>query len=141
MLRSEALFHLDRAEEAQEVLQEAAREGRTLVDSGSISAGIFLPGFYARLERKEDAIRAAQRQIELVADDLYEGPKAEEFLAYAYTNLGDPEAAIEIYDRLLATSYYDAVTIEELRFHPLLDPIRDDPRFQTMLEKHEKKTD
>jgi len=96
--------------------------------------------FYARLDRKEDAIRAAQRQTELGADDVRVGPIAEEFLAWVYTAVGDPEAAIEIFDRLLTIPYHWAITVEALRLDPRADPIRDDPRFQAMLEKHGQET-
>jgi len=61
---------------------------------------------------------------------------AEEFLASVYAVFGDSEAAVEILDRLLTTPYNQAITVERLRLDPLLDPIRDHPRFQAMLDKH-----
>ena len=134
--RGAALSRLDRTEEARAVLQEAAKEAETLVDSGSAYAGDALGLIYARLGRKEDAIRVAQRQMELWANDLFEGPRAEYILAYIYALAGDAEPAVEIFDRLLATSYAGAIMIEMLRLDPNLDPIRDHPRFQAMLEKY-----
>jgi TolB-like protein/Flp pilus assembly protein TadD len=140
-VRSEALFQLDRGEESREVQQEAARAAETFVDSGSNFAGNFLGMYYARLGRKEAAIHAVEQSIELHASDSLEGPRAEEFLAYIHAIVGDSEAAIESFDRLLATSYSDAITVEMLRLDPRLDPIRDDPAFQAMLEKHKQRTD
>ena len=117
----------------------AAKELETVIASGSIRYQDVLGWIYALLGRKEDAIREVQRQIELDAIDLYRGPVAEDRLAYVYALFGDTEAAVEILDRLLATPYRNAITVERLRLDPALDPIRDDPRFQAMLEKHGQK--
>jgi TolB-like protein/tRNA A-37 threonylcarbamoyl transferase component Bud32/cytochrome c-type biogenesis protein CcmH/NrfG len=137
--RGEALLHLDRTEEAREVLQMAAKELETVIASGSIRYQDVLGWIYALLGRKEDAIREVQRQIELDAIDLYRGPEAEDRLGYVYALFGDTEAAVEILDRLLATPYRNAITVEFLRLDPQLDPMRDEPRFQALLEKHGQK--
>ena len=132
-------LQLDRTEEAREVLRDAAREAETLIDAGSIYAGEFLGWIYARLDRKEDAIHAGQRQIELYGNDLYRRSMAEDNLAHIYFLVGNPEAAVEIFDRLLATDYGLAVTTEMLRLDPRLDALRERASFQAMLEKHSKK--
>ena len=61
----------------------------------------------------------------------------EESLAYIYAFVGISEAAVEIFDRLLATHYGSAITVEMLRLDPRLDILRDGPGFQAMLAKHE----
>jgi TolB-like protein/Flp pilus assembly protein TadD len=137
---SDALFELDRSEEAREVLRQAAGEAETLFDAGSIFAGEFLGWIYARLGRKEEAIRAGQRQVELYSNDLYRRSMAEDSLAYINFFVGNPDAAVEIFDRLLATDYGLAITTETLRLDPRLDALRECPRFQAMLDRHGKNT-
>jgi serine/threonine-protein kinase len=136
--RGMTLSRLDRADEARQVLQRGASEAATLVDAGSVYAGLFLGLFSAQLDRAEDAIPAAEQAIELHASDSWMRGVGEEVLAYIYAIVGDPEAAVELFDHLLTTPYYQAITSDQLRLNPALDPIRDDPRFQAMLEKHEK---
>jgi serine/threonine protein kinase/tetratricopeptide (TPR) repeat protein len=136
-LRCLALFQLTRPEETEEVLLEAVRKAEALVDSGSTFAGHFLGGFYAGLGRKEEAIHAAQQQIALYANDLLLGPLAEEELGYLYALMGEPEAAVGIFDRLLATPYWQSITVERLSIDPRLDSLKSHPGFQAMLRKHE----
>ena len=135
-VRGEALVHLGRNEEAREIIQSTIEELNTAVASGATSYHSFIALGHARLGRKEDALREAQRQIEVYANDLFDRPLAEQRLALIYAILGDAEPAVDILDRLLVTPYDRAITVERLRLDPLLDPIRDDPRFQAMLEKH-----
>ena len=53
------------------------------------------------------------------------------------SNRGSPgERAIELIDRVLATAAWDRPSHHRYRVDPLWDPVRDDPRFQAVLEKH-----
>ena len=45
------------------------------------------------------------------------------------------------FDHLLTTPYYQAITIDLLHLNPILDPIRDDPAFQALLEKYGSEAD
>ena len=56
-------------------------------------------------------------------------------LAKIYTMLGETELAIEMIERLTAAPW--VLSVNTLRQDPTWDPIRDDPSFQALLEKHE----
>ena len=136
LLRADSLLHLDRREEAREDLQALASEIEDLIASGYPAVGSFLGLTYAHLGRREHAIREIERQIDLDAQDLFDVPWGQRDLAYVYAMFGEAEAAIEILDQLLVTSYNAAITVERLRLDPRLDPLRDHPRFQALLEKY-----
>ena len=133
---SEALLQLDREDEALEQLRATAEELEGLTASASSLLARLQGRCYAHLGQREDAIRSILRAIDLSPGDLMARPAYEEDLAYIHAALGDDEAASEIFDRLLGTSYDDAVTVEILRLDPRLDSLRDHPRFQALLEKY-----
>ena len=55
-------------------------------------------------------------------------------LARVYTMIGDYGAAVEQLDRLLSVP--SEISVPLLRINPAWDPLRDDPRFQALLEKY-----
>ena len=56
-------------------------------------------------------------------------------LAHIYTILGNNEAALERLEYLLANSSY--LSAPYLRMDPKWDPLRDDPRFEALLETYD----
>ena len=98
---------------------------------------------YALLGRKNDAIHLAQLGVDLNAHDSFEGPGWSALLAWVYVITGEDEAALELIEKLLNTPhahtvpYAWAITAAVLRYHPDLDPLRDHPHFQELLNKYE----
>jgi serine/threonine protein kinase/tetratricopeptide (TPR) repeat protein len=92
---------------------------------------------YAYLSRKDDAIREGERAVALmpVSKDALRGPAIVQGLAAVYSLVGEPEAAIDQIEYLL--SIPNPLTVGWLRVHPAWDPLRDDPRFQALLEQYD----
>ena len=74
-------------------------------------------------------------------DDMWAGPGAKRYAAYIYANVGEVDLAIDLLEELSETVYINVGWTGELRLSPYWDPLREDPRFQALLEKHEKRTD
>jgi tetratricopeptide (TPR) repeat protein len=90
----------------------------------------------AQLGEKEAALAEAQRASELQPEsrDALDGPHITEDVAQVHAILGDNDRAIEILDGLLNRPSY--LTVQGLRVNPVWDPLRNDPRFQALLEKY-----
>ncbi len=92
---------------------------------------------YAGLGRKEEAIREGLRAVELlpISRDALNGPNYVLELAWIYALVGEQEAAIEQLDRYLSVPA--DWSIEGLLHDPLIDLLRDHPRFQALLEREQ----
>ena len=101
--------------------------------------------FYAYLGRKDDAIRAVQRAIELQPEssDALDGPSQQAALALVYARCGEPDRALPIIERLLTVAGPGgprgewSITISDLRLRWQWDPLRNNPRFQKILSSPE----
>jgi serine/threonine-protein kinase len=91
---------------------------------------------YAGLGRKEEAIAEGERAAALlpVARDAAFGPLYVQNLAEVYVMVGEYEAALDQIDYLLSIPCL--VSVPLLQADPLYDPLRDLPRFQTLLEQY-----
>jgi serine/threonine-protein kinase len=92
---------------------------------------------YATQGRREDAVREGLLACELLPrteDGFYYLPYAVD-LAHIYVLLGDRDAALEQLENLLANPSY--LSAPFLRMDPRWTPLRDDPRFEEMLEKYD----
>ncbi len=92
---------------------------------------------YAGLGRKDDAIRQGKRGVELlpVSIDAFEGVYRLGELAQIYAAVGESQLAIDTLDQLL--SIPGVLTVQLLRIDPIWDPLREDPRFQALLEREQ----
>ena len=90
----------------------------------------------AGLDRREGALREARwlQQSVIYRRDANFGGWLAEHRAQILAQAGEAEAAIDELERLLARPSW--VSAHKLRLDPLWDPIRDDPRFQALLEKY-----
>ena len=90
----------------------------------------------AYLGEKDAALAETRRATELLPEskDAFGGPEITAGVAEVHTILGDNDRAIEILDGLLSRP--SAVTVQGLKINPIWDPLRNDPRFQALLNKH-----
>jgi TolB-like protein/Tfp pilus assembly protein PilF len=90
----------------------------------------------AYLGEKDAALAEAQRATELLPEskDAFGGPEIAAGVAEVQAILGDNGRAIEILDGLLSRP--SGVTVQGLKINPIWDPLRNDPRFQALLNKH-----
>jgi eukaryotic-like serine/threonine-protein kinase len=87
----------------------------------------------AYMGRKDQAIREAQRTLELlaIAKDAYGGPYRQLQLVRIYTTVGETEKAMDQLEPLLRIPFY--VSPGWLRIDPHFDPLRKNPRFQQLV--------
>jgi TolB-like protein/predicted Ser/Thr protein kinase/Tfp pilus assembly protein PilF len=92
----------------------------------------------AGLGRKEEAIREAQRAVELmpISKDSLRGPGYVRNLALIYALTGERNLAIEQLE--IVVKIPAGPSYGELRFNPVWDPLRDDPRFEKLLAESAK---
>ncbi|MFN2508353.1 MAG: protein kinase [Chthoniobacterales bacterium] len=99
----------------------------------------------AFLGRKEDAIRAGQRGIELEPSPLGKND-ASAMLALIYARTGEADEAIKLIEKLLTlpanlgSFTVSSMAHANLKWRWVWDPLRNDPRFQKILEGPEPKT-
>jgi hypothetical protein len=70
--------------------------------------------------------------------DAFGGPEITAGVAEVYCIAGENSRAIELLDGLLGRP--SAVTLQGLKVNPVWDPLRNDPQFQALLNKHSAKT-
>ncbi len=87
----------------------------------------------AGLGRKDDAIREGKRACELlpVAKDTIDGPSYITNLALIYAWVGEKDRALE--QLALSAKLPSGVTYGELKLSPQWDPLRGDPRFESIV--------
>jgi TolB-like protein/Tfp pilus assembly protein PilF len=90
----------------------------------------------AYLGEKDAALAEAQRATELLPEskDAFGGPDITEGAAEVYSIVGENGRAIETLNGLLSRP--GAVTVPLLKLSPAWDPLRNDPRFQTLIDKY-----
>ena len=94
----------------------------------------------AYLGQKDAALAEAQHAAELLPEskDAFGGPEITAGVAEVYCIVGENDRAIEVLDGLLSRP--SNVTVPGLKVNPIWDSIRNDPRFQALLDKHSAKT-
>jgi eukaryotic-like serine/threonine-protein kinase len=91
---------------------------------------------YAGLGRRDEALRAGRLATELlpVKKDAIEGPVLLIGRAHICTMVGEYETALDLVDSLLSIPCKLSVSL--LRLDPRWDPLRDQPRFQRILQEY-----
>ena len=92
----------------------------------------------AGLGGKEDALRKGRRAAELlpITKDAMTGAEILRNLAITYAWVGEKDLAIKQLEELLPL--YGPISYGQLRLHPWWDPLRDDPRFEKIVEEAKK---
>lgn len=126
-----ARIHYDRGRELLEIVVQEQPDNRT--------TRWRLAQVYAGLGRKDDALREANVALELMptSRDAWLAPEVTENVAYVYMMAGEYDAAIDRLDFVLSVCSRSTVSVPLLRIDPRLDPLRDHPRFQALLERYE----
>jgi serine/threonine-protein kinase len=91
---------------------------------------------YAGLGRRQDAIREAERGVDLlpVSKDAGLGPFRVQDMALTYTMVGEHEAAFDQIELLLSIPANFSVKLLEL--DPAWDPLREHRRYREIIEKY-----
>jgi TolB-like protein/Tfp pilus assembly protein PilF len=87
---------------------------------------------YAGLGEKEKALQQARDAVKAYETDAINKPQAETVLAQIQARFGDHDAAIAALPHLLEVPA--GLTVANLKFDPMWDPLRKDPRFQKLCE-------
>ena len=121
-------------ERARPIAEKALRESPDDA-SRHVTLGVILAG----LGKKDAAIAEGKRAVELLPEsqDALDGPKTTVALAQIYAWTGESDQALQLLDRSLSTP--NGVTLPSLRLDPMWDPLRNDPRFQALIDKHDTK--
>jgi TolB-like protein/Tfp pilus assembly protein PilF len=92
----------------------------------------------AALDRTEEAVRAGRRAAALfpVTKDAVMGAEILRNLAITYAWVGEKDLAFKQLDELVRI--YSHISYGQLRLHPWWDPLRDDPRFEKIVEEAKK---
>ena len=116
---------------ARPIAEKALQEGPT-----DASRHVILGMILAGLGEKDEAIAEGRRAVELQPEsqDALDGPKITVELAQIYAWTGETDQALELIDRSLSTP--NGVTVPFLALDPMWDPLRDDPRFQALLDRY-----
>jgi TolB-like protein/Tfp pilus assembly protein PilF len=124
-------------QDAQPVFEDAVKEAPS-----SAIRRANLGWFYAFMGRKDDAIREGRRAVELKPEskDAVDGVIVNCYLALIYARVGEKDLAVSLLERLLKTpgavdSVDYSITVNDLKHRWEWDPIRNDPRFQKLLEQ------
>jgi TolB-like protein/Flp pilus assembly protein TadD len=119
-------------ERARPITEKALRDSPDDA-SRHVTLGLVLAG----LGEKQLAIAEGKRAVQLLPEsqDAFDGPKMTVALAQIYAWTGESDQALQLLDRSLSTPM--GITVPFLKLDPMWEPLRNDPRFQALIERHE----
>jgi TolB-like protein/Flp pilus assembly protein TadD len=90
----------------------------------------------AALGQKQEAIAEGKRAVELLPEsqDALDGPQATADLAQIYAWTGEFDEAFRLLDHLFTVPSH--LTVPMLKLDPAWDPLRQDPRYQALIDKY-----
>ena len=112
---------------AEQLVRESSNDAGRHAVLGQILAG---------LGQKEAAITEGKRAVELLpeSEDAFDGPQMAVALAQIYAEVGEPDQAFRLLDHLLTAP--NGMYSPLLKLDPVWDPLRNDPRFQSLIDKY-----
>jgi TolB-like protein/Flp pilus assembly protein TadD len=138
LLEGSLYLHLGDKEKARAAFEQARPVAERLVREAPDDPGrhAHLGAVLAGLGRKEDAINQGKKAVELLpeSEDAFAGPVATAALAEIYAWVGEPDEAFRLLDHLLTVA--NGLTVPTLKLDPAWDPLRNDPRFQALIDKY-----
>ncbi len=119
--------------QAQPLLLQAEGELKALSerDQGILLSETLL-AVEAGLGRRDEVERLAKHNLKIVGRDQWQLPYEKECIARAYVALGDLDHALPLLSDALQAPCVIPLTPAHLRFDPLYDSWRKDPRFQKL---------
>jgi TolB-like protein/Tfp pilus assembly protein PilF len=105
----------------------------TVLPTDTLGLPWFLAFAYAGLGERDKALEQAKTAVSLYSSDAVAAPSAEIALAQIQARTGDLNSAIAALPHLLEV--IGGITRADLRFNPLWDPLRKDPRFQKLCQE------
>jgi TolB-like protein len=131
---------LGQHEAARQTFEGAVREIKptpdTVVRPDANGTPSVLAQAYAGLGEKDKALQQAAQAVKDYEGDAVNQPQAETVLAQIQARFGDIDSAIAALPHLLEVPA--GITVAELKFNPLWDPLRKDPRFQKLCQNPNK---
>jgi TolB-like protein len=125
---------LGQHEAARQTFERAVHEIKptpdTIVRPDANGTPSVLAQAYAGLDEKEKALQQAGQAVKDYDGDAVNQPQAAAQLAQIQARFGDIDSAIAALPHLLEVPA--GLTVANLKFDPLWDPLRNDPRFQKL---------
>ncbi len=128
--------HDDAVQSFNRAIQSIKPTPETIVAPESNGRPNILALAYAGLGEKDKALLQARQAIKDYDNDAVNKPLAETDLAQIQAHFGDVDSAISAIPHLLEVPA--GITLADLKFNPMWDPLRKDPRFQLLLQQKEK---
>ncbi len=95
------------------------------------TARVNLAFVYANLGRREDAVRTAAHALELMPRDAFIGPGFTRSVAAIYTTAGELDLALDQLEAIPEFAWWG----NNFETDPLWEPLRDNPRFASLVER------